>query len=140
MHAHRGVVAGGSKPVVDAGAQVLRDGGNAIDALVAASLAIAAGEPTVTSLGGGGMLVYRDAQTGKVSVLDFFSDAPSMRQGEHSSLDFFAIELNYGPTTQRFHIGAGAAAIPGMIPGLFQALEMWGSRSDADVCAPAVRD
>ncbi|MEE2786419.1 MAG: gamma-glutamyltransferase [Myxococcota bacterium] len=139
MDAQGGVVAGGSEPVVDAGAQVLREGGNAIDALVAASLAIASGEPTVTSLGGGGMLIYRDAQSGKVSVLDFFSNAPAMQQNQQRELDFFAIELNYGPATQRFHIGAGSAAVPGMIPGLFEALEKWGSWSVADVCAPAVK-
>ena len=96
MHTHKGVVSGGSQPVVDAGAAVLRAGGNAIDALVAASLAITAGEPTVTSLAGGGVLTYRAADTGDVTVLDFFSDAPALRQSDVENLDFYHLDLSYG--------------------------------------------
>ena len=68
------------------------------------------------------MLTYRAADTGDVTVLDFFSDAPALRQ---ENLDFYHLDLSYGPTTQRFYIGAGSAAVPGMIPGLFTALEKW---------------
>ena len=62
-----------------------------------------------------------------------------MTQDAHQSLDFYAIDLSYGPTTQRFFVGAGAAGVPGVIPGLCTALERWGSLSLTDVITPACR-
>ena len=121
----KGVIAAGSKPTAEAGARILDAGGNAIDALVAACFAVGAGEPTVTSLAGGGILVVRSARTGKVSVCDFFSNAPLLSNDDVPNLDFYGIDLSYGPTTQRFHVGAGSAAVPGVVPGLCEALERW---------------
>ena len=57
----RGAVAAGSKITAEAGAAMLRDGGNAVDAAVAACFATAAGEPVLTSLAGGGALLVRSA-------------------------------------------------------------------------------
>ncbi len=134
-----GVIAAGSAPTAEAGAEILARGGNAADAAIAACFATAAGEPTLTSLAGGGVMIHRTAATGEVVVCDFFSDAPRRRPGEVSGLDFRAVDLDFGPTTQRFHIGAGAAAVPGVIPGLCTALERWGSLPLAEVVAPACR-
>ena len=133
----KGVIAAGSQPTIDAGAEILRAGGNAIDALVAASFAVAVGEPTVTSLVGGGMLVVRSARTGQVSVCDFFANAPLLTDDEVPNLDFYGIDLSYGPTTQAFHVGAGAAGVPGVIPGLCKSLERWGSMDLETVVRPA---
>ena len=133
----KGVISAGSIPTAEAGAAVLRAGGNAVDAAVAACFAVAAGEPTVTSLAGGGMMIVRSAQTGEIQVLDFFGNAPALRQSDVSPLDFYSIDLNYGPTTQSFYVGAGAAGVPGNIPGLCTALERWGHFSLSDVITPA---
>ena len=134
----RGVIAAGSDVTANAGAEILRAGGNAVDAAVGACLATAAGEPTLTSLAGGGVLLHRDGESGEVTVCDFFSTAPGLG-GAPEQLEFFAIEIDFGPARQRFHVGAGSAAVPGAIPGLFSALERWGTLPLSEVIAPACR-
>ncbi len=134
-----GVIAAGSEPTAAAGAEVLRRGGNAADAAAAACFATAIGEPTLTSLAGGGIMLYRDAATGEVSLCDCFSDAPLLRPSDVANHDFHPKDLDFGPTTQRFYIGAGSAAVPGIIPGLCTMIERWGTLSVAEVVAPACR-
>jgi gamma-glutamyltranspeptidase / glutathione hydrolase len=136
LEAMRGVIAAGSAATAEAGVRILSKGGNAVDAVIAACFATTAGEPTLTSLAGGGMMIFR-TRAGDVAVCDFFADAPRRAMSDVPELDFQAVDLDFGPTTQRFHIGAGAAAVPGVIPGLCQALERFGSMSLADVVAPA---
>ncbi len=135
----QGVISAGSRPTAEAGAAILAAGGHAVDAAVAASFAVAAGEPTVTSLAGGGMMLVRDGATQEVTVLDFFGNAPQLKQSEVENLDFYSIDLNYGPTTQSFYVGAGSAGVPGNIPGLCTAQERWGRFSLAEVIEPACR-
>ena len=133
----KGVIAAGSQPTAEAGAQILAEGGNAVDAAVGACFAVAAGEPTITSLAGGGMMIIRSGQTGEVQVHDFFGNAPIRSQADHPNLDFHSIDLSYGPTTQSFYVGAGSAGVPGVIPGLCTALENFGSWTLSDVIQPA---
>ncbi len=133
----RGVIAAGSVPTAEAGAEVLRRGGNAADAAAAACFATAVGEPTLTSLAGAGMMIYRDGKSGEVSICDCFSDAPRLEPKAVENLDFYPKDLDFGPTTQRFYIGAGSASVPGVIPGLCTAIERWGTMDVADVVAPA---
>lgn len=132
-----GVIAAGSLPTAEAGAEVLRAGGNAADAAAAACFTTSVGEPTLTSLAGSGIMIYRDAELGEVTILDCFSDAPLTRQDAVENLDFYPKDLDFGPTTQRFYIGAGSASVPGIIPGLCTVVERWGSMSLADVVEPA---
>ena len=106
---------------------------------MAACFATGAGEPALTSLAGGGMMIHRDGATGAITVCDFFADAPALRMDEVDPLDFFGVHLDFGPTTQQFHIGAGAAAVPGVVPGLCAALERWGRMGLEEVVAPACR-
>ena len=134
-----GVIAAGSDPTADAGAEILAAGGNAADAAVAACFATASGEPTLTSLAGGGIMTYRDAASGKVTVCDFFSDAPRLHRDRVAQLDFEPMDLDFGPTTQRFYIGAGSAAVPGVIPGLCSVLDRYGSMPLARVIEPACK-
>lgn len=134
----RGVIAAGSDITAAAGAEILERGGNAVDAAVAACLACAAGEPTLTSLAGGGMLLHRDGASGKVTACEFFSNAPGLGGAPpKEALDFFPVEVDFGPTTQTFYVGAASAAVPGAIPGLFSALERWGTLPLAEVIEPA---
>lgn len=136
----RGAIAAGSAVTAAAGAEILENGGNAIDAVVAACLACAAGEPTLTSLAGGGVLLYRDGKSGELTLCDFFSNAPGVGGGDPPpQLDFYGVDLNFGPAIQRFHIGAASAAVPGAIPGLFTAQERWGGLPLSVVIEPACR-
>ena len=133
-----GAIAAGSEATARAGAQILEAGGNAVDAAVGACFGVGAGEPTLTSLGGAGALLYRSPE-GELSLCDFFADAPGLGVAAPAEMDFFGVDLDFGPAVQRFHIGAAAAAVPGAIPGLCTALERWGTLPLGEVIKPACR-
>ena len=118
MNRPRGVVAAGHPATVAAAEEILRDGGNAFDAAVAAHFAACIAEPVLCSLAGGGfMLAYQNGN--KPELYDFFAHTP--RQKRHSSeLDFFPITADFGTAQQEFHIGLGSIATPGCVAGLFQ--------------------
>lgn len=134
-----GVIAAGSAVTAEAGATILARGGNAADAAVAACFATSVGEPTLTSLAGGGNMIYRRADTGETTVCDFFSDVPLHMPGDMEDVDFFHVELDFGPVTQRFYIGRGSAGVPGVIPGLCTILERWGTKPLDEIVEPACR-
>jgi len=133
----KGAIAAGTASTADAGAAILRDGGNAVDAAVGACFAVTAGEPAIASLAGGGIMLYRNGNSGEMVLCDFFANAPGLGGRPPDPMDFHAVELDFGPARQVFHIGAGAAAVPGVIPGLCTALERWGSMPLSQVIQPA---
>ena len=111
-----GAVAAGHTLTVEAAASVLKEGGNAFDAVVAAQFAAFVAEPVLTSPGGGGFLF---ADTGNQQmVYDFFVQTPLLK-ADPISLDFHPIEADFGEARQEYHIGAGSIATPGVIRGLF---------------------
>ncbi len=97
---------------------MLRAGGNAFDAALAGVMAACVAEPALASLGGGGFLMAYDAATDRTVAYDFFPDTPRRKRAS-SELDFRGVHADFGPATQEFHIGAGAAAVPSVVPGLF---------------------
>ena len=131
-----GIVTAGSPATAAAGARMLELGGNAIDAVTAAVFATGAGEPTLTSLAGGGVLTFREAASGAVTAVDFFSNVPGLGLTGPVERDFFAVELDFGPTTQTFHIGRASAAVPGTLPGICEVHERWGRLPLAEVVGP----
>ncbi len=133
----RGVIAAGNAFTADAGAEILADGGNAFDALVAALIASFASEPVLTSPGGGGFLLAVPADQ-KPKIVDFFVQTPG-RKGREADLDFHRAEANFGTATQDFHIGLGSIAVPGMIAGLFDIQETYGSMPMARISEPGIR-
>lgn len=112
-----GAVACGHPVTAAAAAEVLKDGGNAFDAIVAAQCAACVCEPILASLAGGGFLLAHPA-SGDPVVYDFFVQTPLARQAP-DSLDFYDVEVDFGGVRQEFHIGVGAAATPGYVRGLF---------------------
>jgi gamma-glutamyltranspeptidase/glutathione hydrolase len=116
-------IATSSPAATQIGLRVMRDGGNAIDAAIAASFALAVLEPKSTGPGGGGFLTYYDAETGGVWTLDFREAAPAAAKRPAS-----------GPFT-----GAQAAAVPGFVAGLDAMRERFGSRPWRELVAPAQR-
>lgn len=113
----RGAVAAGHPDTADAAVQVLRAGGNAFDAVVAAQWCACVAEPVLTSPGGGGFLLAHDAD-GDSEVYDFFAHTPQ-RKRPAGDIDFHPIHADFGTTRQEFHIGYGAVATPGIVRGLF---------------------
>ncbi|MYA16101.1 MAG: Gamma-glutamyltranspeptidase [Gammaproteobacteria bacterium] len=112
-----GAVACGHPVTAAAAAEVLKDGGTAFDAVVAAQCAACVCEPILASLAGGGFLLARPA-SGDPVVYDFFVQTPLARQAP-DALDFYDVEVDFGGVRQEFHIGVGAAATPGYVRGLF---------------------
>ena len=112
----RGVIAAGGRDTAEAGAVALRAGGNAFDAAIAAAAMACVAEPVLASLGGGGFLMARRAD-GTTTLYDFFCQTPGSRRPV-DEIDFRSIDVDFGSTTQEFHIGMGAVAAPGVPKGL----------------------
>ena len=133
----KGRVAAGDRQTAQAGAEVLRAGGNAIDAVCAAAFAAFVVEPPLCSPAGAGVLLAGTPGRG-LRVLDFFAAMPGLGADRPPSLDFFDVTVDFGPTGQVFHIGRGAAAVPGALPGLLTLHEAEGELPLRDVLAPAI--
>lgn len=131
-----GCVAAGHPLTAEAAITVLREGGNAFDAVIAALWTACLTEPVLASLGGGGFLLARP-RTGEAVVHDFFVHTPCVRRPE-AELCFYPIDVDFGVATQRFHIGPGAAAVPGFTRGLFSIHRAHASMPMADLVAPAL--
>jgi len=132
--ANRGVVAAGHPATAAAGAAMLRAGGNAFDAVVAAALAACVSESALISLGGGGFLLAHPA-AGEARLVDFFCQTP---QQPAPAVDFYPIQANFGDAVQEFHVGLGAVAVPGLVAGLAHTHRRWGRLPLATVAAPAI--
>lgn len=117
-----GAVATGDVQTTDAAAEVLKAGGNALDAIIAGALASFVAEPLLSSPGGSGVLTVC-CPDGTAKTLDFFSNAP-LSTLDRSALDFSAVEVDFGSTTQIFHVGRGSAAVPHALDGLAVASDL----------------
>jgi len=132
-----GVVAAGHEETARAAELMLREGGNAFDAIVAAHFAACVAEPVLASLGGGGFLLAHTA-AGTTEVYDFFVQTPG-RQRPVDDMDFQPIAADFGTAQQEFHIGLGAIATPGTLKGLFAVQRELCSMPMARLMEPAVQ-
>src|SRR4051812_25150356 len=134
----RGAVAAGHTLTAEAGAEVLREGGNAVDACIAAACMSWVTESTLTSPGGGGFLLVRAASTGAVRLHDFFTAIPgrglTALVGEMDAVD---VTFDRG-TSQIFRIGAASVAVPGTIAGLEAAHRAYGTVPWRRLLEPAI--
>ena len=133
----RGVVAAGHPVTAEAGAELLRAGGNAVDAALAAMFASFVAEPLLTGLGAGGYMLV--APPGEEPVLlDFFVEAPGRGRAagaEHAPL--VTVPVDFGDAIQDFHIGAAAAGPYGTVAGACTAAGRFARLPLADLVAPA---
>jgi gamma-glutamyltranspeptidase/glutathione hydrolase len=135
--APRGAVAAGHPETAEAGAWALREGGNAVDAAIAAVCASLSAESPLTGLGAGGhMLVHEPG--GSDAILDFFVAAPGLGS-ERRSAELLPVEIDFGDTTQVFNIGAASCGVPGVPAGLAEAARRFGSMPLAELVRPGVR-
>jgi gamma-glutamyltranspeptidase/glutathione hydrolase len=132
-----GVIAAGHELTAQSGAEVLRAGGNAFDAVLAALATACVAEPALASLGGGGFLLAQPARE-PARLYDFFVQTPRRRRAA-SELDFRPIIADFGTAAQEFHIGPGAVATPGIVRGLFAAHRDLGRLPMRDILHQAVR-
>jgi gamma-glutamyltranspeptidase / glutathione hydrolase len=131
-----GMVAAGHPRTAEVGAQVLREGGNAVDAAVAAVLASWVCEPQLTGPGAGGYMLVAGAGEAP-ALLDFFVAAPGDGAGDRAHAPLVPYEVDFGGTTQVFNCGFASNGVPGSPAGLAAANARWGSLPLADLAAPA---
>src|SRR5882672_11222619 len=132
VRASHGMVATDEELGSEAGVEILKRGGNAVDAAVAVAFALAVVEPAAGNIGGGGFMLIRLA-SGKTTFLDYREVAPGkttrdMYIGKDGKLDEEASVIGYR-----------SIAVPGTVAGLALALKSYGSMKLADVMAPAIR-
>ncbi len=114
-----------------AGVEILKKGGNAVDAAVAVGFAMAVTFPEAGNIGGGGYMVIRMAD-GRTAALDYREIAP-MAATRNMYLD------DKGNLTDKSVVGPLASGVPGAVAGLTAALAKYGTMSLKDVMAPAIR-
>ncbi len=131
----RGVVAAGHPLTAQAGARVLREGGNAVDAAVGAMLTSFVAEPLLTGLGAGGYLMVAGGGW-EPALLDFFVEAPA-RATDGSAAELRAIDVSFGDAAQVFHIGPASCGVYGTPAGVCEAVARWGTAPLAELTAPA---
>jgi gamma-glutamyltranspeptidase/glutathione hydrolase len=129
--ASQGMVVTTDELASEVGVEVLRAGGNAVDAAVAVQFALAVVNPEAGNIGGGGFMVIRSAE-GEAAALDFREKAPSA-----ATRDMFLDEQ--GNVTDRSVVGHLASGVPGTVAGMWSAHQRFGSVPWMDLLEPAVR-
>ena len=134
----KSIVASGHKLVSKAAANILREGGNAFDAIVAAGFASSVLEPGLTSLGGGGFLIGHSRKYAQNLFFDFFVDTPGQgRDSESIEPDFFPVTVQFSGSSQDFNVGLGSVAVPGNLKGLIHTQKRLGRMNLVEVLTQA---
>jgi gamma-glutamyltranspeptidase / glutathione hydrolase len=131
-----GVIAAGHEVTARVGADVLRGGGNAVDAAVAAMLASFACEPLLTGPGAGGYMLVFEPEAAPV-LLDFFVEAPGRGADPEARAELIPITISFGDAVQVFNIGAASVGTYGTPAGIHAAAERFGRIPLAELVAPA---
>ncbi|MDQ2760062.1 MAG: gamma-glutamyltransferase [Actinomycetota bacterium] len=133
-----GVVAAGHPVSARVGADVLREGGNAVDAALGAMLASFVVEPLLTGLGAGGYMLVVAPDRAPV-LLDFFVAAPNPGAEDAARAQLLPISVSFGDAIQVFNIGVASVGTYGMPAGLCEAAARFGRIPLSDLVQPAAR-
>ncbi len=131
----RGMVAAGHPATADAGAAILRDGGNAVDAALAAVCTAFTAEPVLTAAGGGGFMLVAPPHAAPC-LFDGFAKMPGGRKNTRSGMT--AIPIDFSDTIQTFHIGQASVATPSLMAMLFAAHRQYGKLPIRQALEPAI--
>ena len=131
MATNKGLVVTAHPAASEAGAAMLRAGGNAADAAVAAAYVLGVVEQFSAGVGGGGFLLYRDAKTGKTFALDYREVAPN-----RAHRDMYIVDGK--PDSNLSLKGILAVAVPGMVPGLAAFQKRFGKKTLAESLDAAI--
>jgi gamma-glutamyltranspeptidase / glutathione hydrolase len=132
VRAPKGMVVSDEKLASDAGVEIMKQGGNAVDAAVAVAFALAVVEPQAGNIGGGGFMLVRKAD-GKAEFVDYRETAPAK-----ASRDMY-VSSGGALDTKASVKGYRAIGVPGTVAGLTLALSKYGTMKLPDVMAPAIR-
>ena len=133
VRAQNGMVASEHEIASQVGLDILKRGGNAVDAAVAVGFTLAVVLPHAGNLGGGGFLIVHDAQSGKNIALDFREMAP-----RRASRDMY-LDENGNIIAGKSLYSHDAIGVPGTVAGLEYALKKWGSLPLSEVITPAIQ-
>jgi gamma-glutamyltranspeptidase/glutathione hydrolase len=143
MSSARGVVAAGHPLSAEAGAEVLRAGGNAVDAALGAMLAAFAAEPLLTGLGAGGYMLVVPGDgplwsgASEPLLLDFFVEVPGRGADHAQRAELVPVDVSFGDAVQLFNVGAASVGTYGMAHGICTASERFGRVPLSELTAPA---
>jgi len=126
-----GMVVSAHPEASQVGIDILKRGGNAVDAAVAVQFALAVVYPNAGNIGGGGFMVYRGAN-GEISALDFREKAAAA-----ASRDMY-LDAAGNPVVDKSLYGHLAAGVPGSVDGMVEAHKKYGRLSWAQVLQPAI--
>jgi gamma-glutamyltranspeptidase / glutathione hydrolase len=134
----RGAIAAGHPLTAEVGAAVLADGGNAVDACIAAAFASWVVESPLTGPGGGGFMLVHRARDRTTRLLDFFVSVPGLGR-PRKPVEMEAVDVDFdSETAQVFHIGSASCAVPGNAAGLEAAHRSYATLPWARLVQPAV--
>ena len=131
--ADNGIVAAAHPLAAQVGAEIIQQGGNAIDAAVATAFTLGVVEPNASGLGGGGFMVIRFADTGETTIIDYREVAPLAATEDMYELDADGKVIDFANSR-----GYRAVAVPGQVAGLSLALEKYGTMDLAQVTEKAI--
>jgi len=130
--ARNGMVVGPEQLAAEVGAQILRQGGNAIDAAVATGFALAVTYPRAGNLAGGGFMLIHLADDDRETLIDYRETAPAA-----ASRDMF-LDDEGNLDKQREYFSLQSAGVPGTVAGMLYALEKYGTLTREQALAPAI--
>jgi gamma-glutamyltranspeptidase/glutathione hydrolase len=131
-HAQHGMVVSIRELASQAGVEILKAGGNAVDAAVATGFALAVVHPAAGNLGGGGFMLVRMAD-GETHFLDYREKAPA----KATATMYQDAQGNVIPSMSR--VGYKAIGVPGSVKGMVEAEKRFGKLGLKQVVAPAIR-
>ena len=135
----KGAIAAGHPLTAAAGAQVLAEGGNAVDACIAAGFASWVAESPLTGPGAGGFMLVHRARDGSSRLLDFFVTVPGLDRNGREAAEMESVDVEFTPeSSQLFRIGAASCAVPGALAGLEAAHRSFGSCPWQALVEPAI--
>jgi gamma-glutamyltranspeptidase/glutathione hydrolase len=135
----KGAIAAGHPATANAGAAILAEGGNAVDACLAAAFASWVAESPLTGPGGGGFLLVHRARDRKDRLLDFFVATPGkgLRGRRPAAMEKIDVDFD-GATSQVFLVGPASCAVPGAVAGLETAHSAYGTFPWRRLLEPAI--
>ena len=133
---NKGIVTAGHEKTASAAAEVLRDGGNAFDAAIAAMYVTCIAEPALASLGGGGFFMAHKYDESPV-LYDFFVQTPNKHK-KAEDLDAHTFLCDFGSAQQEFVIGSGTSAVPGYVKGIFEIARRYSTIPMTELIQPAL--
>ncbi len=134
---NQGVVAAGHPLTAEAGAAVLREGGNAVDAAVCAIMTSFAVESPLTGLGAGGFMLIH-LSDGEDHLLDFFVAVPGRDADLSRRSRLIPISVMFDQTPQIFNIGAAACGVYGNPKGVWEIAQRFGRVPLDELAKPAI--